>query len=248
MFSKKQFIGFIGCWLLVCATALAQPDGARFEEHKADKFATVTVAVISSNRPYHVACVKYFDKNGDILLNTSEEFKVDISKSPRFATGSIRKTIPVYKDAEYIEVSVSNCSNMHENQFFINDFNKNSNEATFVFSGTVEDLVVIEFEGIEDSKPCTFQIKGINTNVIFYADYSNVKKVLPDEAKNKDIAIDVSETSLYKYKIEGVEKDKKGKKVLVKVSLPKDAEQSTGNKNVPSQNGTTKSKEKKAKK
>jgi hypothetical protein len=227
MFSKRLIYSLWGCLFLLGAPALAQPDGQRYDEPKADKFATVTVAVISSNRPYHVAFVKYFDKNGDILLNTSEEFKVDISKSPRFATGSIRKTIPLYKDAEYIEVRVSNCSNMHENQFFVNDFTKNGNEATFVFSGTVEDVVSIEFEGIADSKPCTFQVKGTNTNVIFYADYSNVKKLLPEEAKNKDITVEVSATSLYKYKVESVEKDKKGKKVLVKVSLPDDAEEAT---------------------
>ena len=74
----------------------------------------------------------------------------------------------------------------------------------------------------KNSKPCTFQIKGANTNVIFYADYSNVKKVLPEESKNKDISIEISETSLYKYKIEKIEKDKKGKIVKVNVSLEKE--------------------------
>ena len=49
-----------------------------------------------------------------------------------------------------------------------------------------------------------------------------MKKTLPEESKNKDISVEISETSLYKYKIEKVEKDKKGKIVKVNVSLQKE--------------------------
>jgi hypothetical protein len=192
------------------------------KEQMSDKTATITIAVLNSDRPYHVAFVRYYDKNGDVVLNTSQEFKIDISKSPRFATGSIRRSVAVPKDADYFEVSVTNCTNMHENRFYIKDLQQNKDEVTFVFRGIVEDLVSIEFIGIQDAKPCTFQIKGANTNVIFYADYSNVKKALPEESKNKDISVEISETSLYKYKIEKVEKDKKGKIVRVNVSLEKE--------------------------
>lgn len=192
------------------------------KEGTSDKTATITIAVLNSDRPYHVAFIRYYDKKGDIVLNTSQEVKIDISKSPRFATGSIRRSFAVPKDADYFDVTVSNCTNMHENRFFISDLAKNKDEVTFVFRGIVEDFVSVEFIGIQDSKPCTFQIKGANTNVIFYADYSNVKKVLLEESKNKDISIEISETSLYKYKIEKIEKDKKGKIVKVNVSLEKE--------------------------
>ena len=205
------------CLLSVSGRVMAQKN--EDDEKKVDKFATITIAVLNSDRPYHVAFVRYFDKNGDILLNTSEEFKIDISKSPRFATGSVRKTIPVYPNAHYVEVTVNYCTNMHENQFFVSEFEQSNNEATFVFRGVVEDLVMVEFDGIQQDKPCTFQIKGANTSTIFYADYNNAKKRLPEESKNKDVSVEVSETSLYKYKINKVEKDKNGKKIKVTVAL-----------------------------
>jgi hypothetical protein len=216
--NTKIFYVFILLWgFLGQNVTLAQQD----DEAKPEPTSTanVTIAVLNSDKPYHVAFVRYYDKNGDILLNTSEEFKIDIAKSPRFKTGSTKRAIPIYPKADYFEVTVTNCTNMHENRFYVNELKANNDQATFIFRGIVEDLVTIEFAGIQDNKPCTFQIKGANTNVIFYADYSNVKKVLPEEARNKDISVEVSETSLYKYKIDKVEKDKKGKIVKVTVSL-----------------------------
>lgn len=215
LFSKLFFSLLVALFFGMAQAANAQDD----QKPETDKVATVTIAILNSDRQYHVAFIRYYDKKGDILLNTSQEFKVDISKTPRFTTGSITKTIPIYPEADYFEVTVTNCTNMHENRFNVIDLEKNNNKVTFVFRGVVEDHVSIEFMGIQDNKPCTFQIKGANTNVIFYADYSNVKKALPEESKNKDINVEVSETSLYKYKIEKVEKDKKGKLVKVNVTL-----------------------------
>lgn len=213
---------FILALCLLSFPIIAQDDKDNNTETASDKTASLTIAVINSDRPYHVAFIRYYDKNGDVVLNTSREFKIDISKSPRFATGSIKKSVAVPKDADYFDVTVTNCTNMHENRFYVKDLPNNKDEVTFVFRGIVEDFVAVEFVGIQDSKPCTFQIKGANTNVIFYADYSNVKKTLPEESKNKDISIEISETSLYKYKIDKVEKDKKGKIVRVSVSLEKE--------------------------
>ncbi len=212
---------FTSLWVALClwVGVSTQANAQDEKPQETDRVATVTIAILNSDRQYHVAFIRYYDKNGDILLNTSQEFKVDISKTPRFTTGSITKTIPIYPNADYFEVTVTNCTNMHENRFNVTDLEKNNNKVTFVFRGVVEDHVAIEFMGIQDNKPCTFQITGANTNVIFYADYSNVKKTLPEESKNKDISVEVSETSLYKYKIDKVEKDKKGKLVKVNVSL-----------------------------
>jgi hypothetical protein len=208
------FIAFFGSFSLF----------AQESKREVQNYANITIAVINSNRTFHIATVRYFDQNGDILINTSEEFKIDISKSPRFATGSIRKSIPVYPDAKTIEVTVTNCTNMHENVFILSELAASNNEVTFVFQGKFEGSIQVEFEGVSKEKPGTFLIKGANTNKIFYADYNNVKVTLPDEADVKDVKVELSKTSLFQYKISGTEKDKKTGIVKVKCELIEDKE------------------------
>lgn len=191
-------------------------------KREVQSYANITIAVINSNRAFHVATVRYFDANGDILLNTSEEFKIDISKSPRFATGSIRKSIPVYPEAKTLEVTVTNCTNMHENVFILSELPASNNEVTFVFQGKFEGSIQVEFEGVSKEQPGTFLIKGANTNKIFYADYNNVRVQLPDEADVKDVKVELSKTSLFEYKITGMEKDKKTGIVKVKCQVVED--------------------------
>lgn len=216
MKTMKIFWAFALMFVLYCFPSAAQ-ETAGDEERQADKFATVTVAVLNSDRPYHVVFIKYFDKAGDILLNTTEEFKINISKSPRFSTGSIRKTIPVYADAHLVELTVSNCTNMHENRYLISEFEQSGNEATFVFSGNEGKIMKVQFDGIQKDKPCAFNLAGANTNLIFYADYDNVQKEMPDEAHMADINVKVSETSLHPYKIVNTEEDAKNKTLKIKV-------------------------------
>ncbi len=185
---------------LIPQYAMAQKD-----KLKADKFATITIAVINSYRPFHVAFVRYYDANGELLLNTSEEFKVEVSKSERHKTGSVRKTIPIYNDAQRIVVSVSKCTNMHENEFLVSDFEASNNEATFVFRGEFDEPVRVKFIGVQPDKPATFNITGQNTSVIFYADYNNVEKILEDEADLSDLKVEGDKTALYEYRITGTE-------------------------------------------
>jgi len=172
---------------------------------KADRFANITIAVVNSERAFHVATIRYFDENNDILLNTSEEFKIDISRAERFKTGSIRKTIPIYPNTKRIQVEVNHCSSLHENDFYIEDLEKAGNDITFVFKREFEKVIIVKFEGIQDKKPCSFKIKGVNTNVIYYGDYANASKVLYEESRREDIKIEMAESSLYPYRIVNID-------------------------------------------
>ncbi|TAD99571.1 MAG: hypothetical protein EAZ97_08430 [Bacteroidetes bacterium] len=193
-------------WVIICFLLLVFNSFSAFaQEPKADRFATITVSVVNSEKAYHVALVRYYDKDGEIIINTSEEFKIDISKASRFKTGSIRKTIPIYPNAERIQVTVNNCANLHENDFFISDLDAAENNVTFVFKREFESVIVVKFKGIQQKKPCTFKIKGKNTNTIFYGDYENAQKMLYEEASREDIKVELAESSLYPYKVDGIE-------------------------------------------
>jgi hypothetical protein len=174
---------------------------------KADRFLTITIAVVNSELPYHVALVRYFDKEGNILLNTSEEYKIDISKTNRFKTGSIRKTIPIFPDAERIQVSVNNCTGLHESDFLVSELDAAQNEVTFVFKREFEKVVVVKFKGIQQKRPCSFKIKGVNTNIIYYGDFVNAQKQLPEESRREDVNLEVAESTLYPYRIVNINRD-----------------------------------------
>lgn len=174
---------------------------------KAERFATLTVSVVNSERPYHVALIRYYDKDGNVLLNTSEEFMIEISKSARFKTGSIRKTIPIYPEAKKIIVTVDNCSGLHENDFTVEDLDAADSKLTFVFKREFEKQVIVRFKGIQDKKPCSFKIIGRNTNEIYYGDYVKAQKYLPKESNRADIKVQVAESTLYPYEIVGIKKD-----------------------------------------
>ncbi|TAF35681.1 MAG: hypothetical protein EAZ57_01035 [Cytophagales bacterium] len=203
---KKSAFVLSLVFAFLCMAIAPQHVMAQKEKLKADKFATITIAVINSYRPFHIAFVRYYNADGDLLLNTSEEFRVEISKSERHKTGSVRKTIPVYNDAQKIVVSVSKCTNMHENEFLVSDFEASNNEATFVFRGEFDEPVRVKFIGVQPDKPATFNISGQNTSVIFYADYNNVEKILEDEADLSDLRVEGDRTALYEYKVTGTER------------------------------------------
>ncbi len=185
-------------------------------------YVTVTVAVVNSGREDHIAFIKYFDEEGEILLNTSEEHLIKINESERFSTGSIRKSIPIYKNAYMFEVKVSHCENMHENQFLMSEVQGEKSEVTFVFQGTIEDVIKVEFQGIAQNKPCKFRIQGSNTNKDFFAHYSNVQQNLPGESRLKDIKVEISETTLFPYKITNTELDKEKRVIRITVALEED--------------------------
>lgn len=194
-------------YLLACLLALAGFQYAQAQGAKADRFVTITIAVVNSEKAYHVAFVRYFDKDGEILLNTSEEYKIDISKASRFKTGSIRKTIPIFPEAHRVEVTISGCSSLHENFFLVSDLDAAQNEVTFVFKREFETMTVVRFKGINPKKPCSFQIKGKNTNIIYYGDYVDARKELPAESSRESIGIEIAESTLFPYKIVSVKKD-----------------------------------------
>ncbi len=174
---------------------------------KAERFATITVSVVNSERPYHVALIRYYDKDDNVLLNTSEEFMIEISKAQRFKTGSIRKTIPIYPEAKKIIVTVDNCSGLHENDFTVEDLDAADSKLTFVFKREFEKQVIVRFKGIQDQKPCSFKIIGRNTNEIYYGDYVKAQKYLPKEGNREDIRVQVAESTLYPYDIVSIKKD-----------------------------------------
>lgn len=201
LFTFMALIIGLGIGADVQAQSTKTPD-----QRKADKFASITIAVVNSYREFHIAFVRYYDSDGNLLLNTSEEFRIDISKSQKLNTGSITKSIPLYNDAEKIVVSASYCTNMHENDVPIAELEANDNKATFVFRGEFEKPVRVKFIGVQSDKPATFNIAGENTNVIFYADYDNVLKTLPEEATLESLSVEPDRTSLYEYSIDNIEK------------------------------------------
>jgi len=205
--------------LLFVSLAPLRVFGQAQTQEEVTGFVTVTIAVVNSDREDHIAFIKYFDEEGEILLNTSEEHLISISKSERFSTGSIRKSIPMYKNAYMFEVTVAHCENMHENQFLTSDLTEEQQEVTFVFQGTIEDMIKVEFEGIVQNKPCKFRIQGENTSKDFFAHYSNVQKALPGEARLKDVKVEISETTLFPYKITGTERDEEKNIIKITVAL-----------------------------
>jgi len=184
---------------------------AHAQSPKAERFATITVSVVNSERPYHVALIRYYDKDDNVLLNTSEEFMIEISKAARFKTGSIRKTIPIYPQAKKIIVTVDNCSGLHENDFTVEDLDAADSKLTFVFKREFEKQVIVRFKGIQDKKPCSFKLIGRNTNEIYYGDYVKAQKYLPKESNREDIRVKVAESTLYPYEIVNIKKDVKFK-------------------------------------
>lgn len=194
-------------WLTMMLAFFLLSPFAYGQSPKAERFATITVSVVNSERPYHVALIRYYDKDGNVLLNTSEEFKIDISKAARFKTGSIRKTIPIYPEAKKIIVTVDNCSGLHENDFTVEDLDAADSKLTFVFKREFEKQVIVRFKGIQDKKPCSFKIIGRNTNEIYYGDYVKAQKYLPKESNREDIRVKVAESTLYPYEIVGIKKD-----------------------------------------
>ncbi|MGF1532824.1 MAG: hypothetical protein ACFCUI_03925 [Bernardetiaceae bacterium] len=212
---QKQII-FLWALVSFLGVSLAQgQEGIRGAKVNADGALTLTISVLNSDQPYHVASVRYFNDKGELILNTNEEFRVEISKANRFATGSVRKTIPIYAGAHSIRVEVSGCANMHENEFLLSEAEAANNEVTFVFRTEVEDLVRVAFKGIQQGKPGAFTIRGVNTNIIYYADYDGVVKVLPAEARITDINVDISPTTLHNYRITGMERNEKEKNMEV---------------------------------
>ncbi len=211
---RKYYLLFF--FLFSFFSSLAQKDirGAKIEAQGA---LTLTIAVINSDKPYHVAAVRYYDENGELILNTNEEFRIDISKASRFATGSVRKTVPMYSGAYSLRVDVSDCTDIHENEFLLSEAEAANNEVTFVFRTEVEDLVRVAFKGIQADKPGAFNIRGLNTNMIYYADYDGIVKVLPDEARITDIKVDLSSTTLHNYRIVNQDIDSKEQRMEVQL-------------------------------
>ncbi|MEM6297327.1 MAG: hypothetical protein AAF740_01420 [Bacteroidota bacterium] len=210
---------------------------------------TLTIAVINSDKSYHVAAVRYYNEKGELILNTNEEFRIDISKASRFATGSVKKTVPMYSGAHSIRVDVSDCTNMHENEFLLSEAEAANNEVTFVFRTEVEDLVRVVFKGIQADKPGAFNIRGLNTNIIYYADYDGIVKVLPDEARISDIKVDLSSTTLHSYRVVSQDIDSEEQRMEVQLEYigenPNPTNTSTAKK---SEEPSTEKKKKKRKK